>query len=106
MSFINRAIGKLDELQPKHDRPSVTTLSDRTARLLQTYMMNVDHLGVDAVRELILDDIRSFTELGAHAYVADLTKVLFRLDDESALISTYSRAFYHPAQSEWLEVGM
>ncbi len=79
---------------------------DRTAKLLQTYMMNVDRLGVSAVRELILDDIRSFNELGAQAYVADLTKVLFRLDDESALESTYSAAFYHPAQSEWLEVGM
>ncbi len=81
----------------------MTTHSDRTTQLLKTYRMNVDNRGFFAVREMILDDIRRFNELGADAYVADLRKALFRLDDEE---STYCPALYHPANVEELIVGM
>lgn len=60
----------------------MTTICDRVSRLLESYRLNIKGRGFSAVRQMILDDIRRFTELGADAYAADLRKALFRLEDE------------------------
>ncbi|MGJ0508233.1 MAG: hypothetical protein ACR652_14170 [Methylocystis sp.] len=39
------------------------------------------------VREMILEDMRRFSELGAWTYVDDLTKALFMFDDEEFFAS-------------------
>ncbi len=62
--------------------PTAPSSSDRTRRLLSSYPLNMDR-GCPAVREMILQDIRRFSEMGADAYVADLRKALFRFDDET-----------------------
>ncbi len=77
---------------------------DRTGKLLDTYRLNM-HRGGSAVREMILQDIRRFSEMGADAYVADLRKALFRFDDETCE-SAYSPAAYHRSNADTLEVGM
>jgi len=82
----------------------VTTTPDRTDRLLSAYQLNMDR-GAAAVRQMILDDIRRFSEMGAPAYVADLRKALFRFDDET-MEPSFSRAAYHRADVEALGVGM
>ncbi len=71
----------------------VTTICDRASRLLESYRLNIKGWGLSAVRQMILDDIRRFTELGADAYVADLRKALFTLEDEGPS-TTCSAAFY------------
>jgi hypothetical protein len=60
----------------------VTTIYDRASRLLDSYRLSIKGWGFPAVREMILDDIRRFTELGADTYAADLRKALFTLEDE------------------------
>ncbi len=62
----------------------MTTFCDRVSRLLDSYRLNIKGLGFSAVRQMILDDIRRFTELGADAYAADLRKALVRLEDEKS----------------------
>lgn len=60
----------------------MTTICDRASRLLDSYRLNIKGWGFSAVRQLILDDIRRFTDLGADAYVTDLRTALLRLEDE------------------------
>ncbi len=84
--------------------PTRPNNSDRTSRLLSSYRFNMDR-GSSAVREMILQDIHRFSEMGADAYVADLRKALFRFDDE-ALGAAYSLAAYHRSNADALEVGM
>ncbi len=61
--------------------------------------------GCSAVREMILQDIRRFSDMGADAYVADLQNALFRFDDETCE-SAHSPAAYHRPNADALEVGM
>lgn len=74
----------------------VTTNCDRTSRLLDSYRLNIKTRGFSAVRDIIAADILRFTELGAGAYVADLRKALFRLEEE-ADNSTCSPPPCHPS---------
>ncbi len=71
----------------------VTTICDRASRLLDSYRLNIKGRGISAVRQMILDDIRRFAELGADAYVVDLRKALFTLEDEGPATAC-SAAFY------------
>ncbi len=54
--------------------------SKRPSQMLAAYRANMQR-GCLEVREMILDDIRRFSELGAHAYVEDLTEALFLFDE-------------------------
>jgi hypothetical protein len=81
--LVNRAIGKSDA-RVRQRIFDVTTICDRASRLLDSYRLNIKGRGFSAVRQLILDDIRRFADLGADAYVADLRKALFRLEDEES----------------------
>ncbi len=58
-------------------RPAAT--SGRRRQLLNGYLLNMGR-GVIAVREMIVDDIRRFSELGASAYAAELAEVLSCFD--------------------------
>lgn len=60
----------------------VTTICDRASRLHDSYRLSIKSWGFSAVRAMMFDDIRRFTELGADAYVTDRRKALFRLEDE------------------------
>ena len=51
------------------------TVSGRHRRLLAGYLLNRKR-GAAAVRDMILSDIRRFSELGALGYAADLIDVL------------------------------
>ncbi len=84
--------------------PTTPRTSDRASKLLSSYRFNMDR-GSSAVREMILQDIRRFSEMGAEAYVADLRKALFRFDDETCK-ATSSPAAYHRSNADALEVGM
>ncbi len=56
---------------------------DRTSKLLDCYRLNMKRRGFLAVRTLILSDIQRLTELGAHAYAAEIREALSRLEDEA-----------------------
>lgn len=58
--------------------------SKRPRQMLAAYRANMVR-GCAEVREMILDDIRRFTDLGARSYVDDLTEVLFMFDEEAIL---------------------
>ncbi len=54
--------------------------SKRPDQMLAAYRANLKR-GVSNVREMILQDIRRFTDLSALTYVDDLTEVLLRFDE-------------------------
>ncbi len=84
--------------------PSTPNSADRTSRLLSSYRFNMDR-GCSAVREMILQDIRRFSEMGADACVADLKKALVRFDEEM-LDLAYPPAAYRHSDPNALEAGM
>ncbi len=60
--------------------------SHRAARLLCSYRFNADR-GSAVVRNMILEDIRRFADMGADAYVSDLRDVLSSFEDEASSTS-------------------
>ncbi len=58
--------------------------SNRPSQMLAAYRANMQR-GCLEVREMIIDDIRRFSELGAHAYVDDLNEALSLFDEASFL---------------------
>ncbi len=54
--------------------------------MMAAYRANLKR-GSAEVREMILEDIRRFSELGAQAYVDDLTEVLFMFDEEAIAVA-------------------
>jgi hypothetical protein len=82
--FSDQAIERLDNFISEITRAlEVARICDRTSRLLDSYRLNIEGRGFSAVRDIILDDIRRFTELGAGAYVSDLQSALFALEEEA-----------------------
>jgi hypothetical protein len=74
----------------KHDsdrRELIRMPSKRLGQMLDAYRANMAR-GCAEVREMILGDIRRFRDLGAQAYVDDLTEVLFMFDEE-AIVRAY-----------------
>ena len=61
--------------------PNKCLASDRSGRMLSGYLLNMGR-GAATVRDMILDDIRRFSELGATAYVTDLVAALCCFDSE------------------------
>lgn len=57
---------------------------NRSDRMLAAYRVNLAR-GCHRVREMILDDIRRFSELGASDYVDDLRETLSRFEEEASL---------------------
>jgi hypothetical protein len=55
--------------------------TNRSGRMLPGYLLNMGR-GAAAVRDMILDDIRRFSELGASGYVTDLVAALCCFDSE------------------------
>ena len=53
---------------------------NRPGRLLAGYLANRDR-GAAAVREMMVADIRRFSELGAIVYAADLEEALIHFDE-------------------------
>jgi hypothetical protein len=64
----------------------VLRASKRPGQMLAAYLANMQR-GSSEVREMILEDIRRFSELGARTYVDDLTEVLFRFDDAEFVVA-------------------
>lgn len=60
---------------------SILVAGNRKNQMLAAYRANMNR-GVASVREMILEDIRRFSDLGAPAYVDDLTEVLSIFDEE------------------------
>lgn len=58
--------------------------TSRSTQMAAAYRFNTDR-GHGAVREMILADIRRFSELGATGYVRDLTDALFDFDDACSM---------------------
>jgi hypothetical protein len=56
--------------------------SNRVVQMLAAYRANLKR-GTETVREMILQDIRRFSDLGAWNYVEELTDVLFMFDEET-----------------------
>ncbi len=75
----------------------MATSYDRTSKLLGSYRLNLRGRSFSAVRALILDDLWRFTELGAHAYAADIRKALSTLEQE-ALAQPYVPGAHAPAK--------
>jgi hypothetical protein len=61
--------------------PNKCLATNRSGRMLSGYLLNMGR-GAAAVRDMILDDIRRFSELGAAGYVTDLVAVLCCFDSE------------------------
>jgi hypothetical protein len=61
--------------------------SSRPGQMLAAYLANVER-GAPEVREMILEDIRRFSDLGAVAYVEDLKEALFRFDEAAFLAAS------------------
>ncbi|MGJ0509525.1 MAG: hypothetical protein ACR652_20855 [Methylocystis sp.] len=55
--------------------------------MLAAYRANLGR-GCESVREIILEDIRRFSEMGASSYVDDLTEALYMFDEE-AIVNAY-----------------
>jgi hypothetical protein len=62
----------------------IQLVSKRPGQMLAAYLANIER-GAPEVREMILEDIRRFSELGAVAYVQDLKEALFRFDEAAFL---------------------
>jgi hypothetical protein len=55
---------------------------NRVGQMLAAYRANMGR-GSESVREMILSDIRRFSDLGASSYVDDLAETLFMFDEEA-----------------------
>jgi hypothetical protein len=62
----------------------IRLVSKRPGQMLAAYLANMER-GAPEVREMILEDIRRFSDLGAVAYVEDLKEALFRFDEAAFL---------------------
>ena len=65
--------------QPTSTNRCIAT--NRSGRMLSGYLLNMGR-GAAAVRDMILDDIRRFSDLGATGYVTDLVAALCCFDSE------------------------
>ncbi|CAJ0854036.1 hypothetical protein AMST5_00702 [freshwater sediment metagenome] len=61
-------------------RKLIRLASKRPDQMMVAYRANLKRGGQN-VRDMILEDIRRFSELGALAYVDDLKEVLLRFDE-------------------------
>jgi hypothetical protein len=76
--------------QASDGRMPIQLLAKRPGQMLAAYRANMSR-GAAEVREMILEDIRRFSELGATAYVDDLNEALLRFD-EAEFGAAYARS--------------
>ncbi len=73
----------------------VRLASRRSNQMLGAYRANMFR-GRAEVRDMIIEDIRRFSELGASVYVDDLTEALFVFDEEGFMAPTQQAAATSP----------
>lgn len=76
---------------------------DRAERMLSAYRLNLGR-GFTVVRNMIVEDIRRFSDLGAKGYVADLKEALLRFDEEPCAVF-YPNAAYCCMEPEACKAG-